>query len=193
MADEYSVIYDNSLIIKNGRAFGGFDLNFLPDNVLAIQINSNGEADLEKGDRATLEIFENEFIKDVTTTEWWSKLKSLYEEREIFECSACLGDVVFSEGSIEPIFNMFQESLMEVRVGKSVDSVTLTPHPAEVSSVSAIEIEYGIDQEKMQLSPHKPSSAISIPAETGELEILMRVSSSSGLTRAYAFTVIKET
>ena len=67
MADEYSVIYDNSLIIKNGRAFGGFDVNFLPDNVLAIQINSNGEADLEKGDRATLEIFENEFIKDVNS------------------------------------------------------------------------------------------------------------------------------
>ena len=92
MADEYSVIYDNSLIIKNGRGYNDFDLSFLPDDVLAIQINSNGEADLEKGDRATLEIFENEFIKDVTTTEWWSKLKSLYEEREIFERSACLGE-----------------------------------------------------------------------------------------------------
>ena len=76
---KYSIIYDDGFISKDGVGYVGLTLSWLPDDILAVQVATDGSAALEKGVRSTLTITANELVADVTSLSWWSNVDTTWQ------------------------------------------------------------------------------------------------------------------
>ncbi len=75
----YTIIHADGFIAKDGAGYRDLKLDWLPDDILAVQAAADGSADLEKGVRSTLTITANEDIADVATLSWWSNVNATWQ------------------------------------------------------------------------------------------------------------------
>lgn len=75
----WTIVYTDGMISKDGVAYSGLDLSFLPSDVLNVQSYDGVTCDIEHGVRATETNTHNTEDAAVSTLSWWSNVESAWQ------------------------------------------------------------------------------------------------------------------
>ena len=76
---QWTIIYNDGRIVKDGEGYDGLDVSWLPSDVLAVQSPDGVTADIEKGNRATETHTSVDENVATSTLSWWSSVSTTWQ------------------------------------------------------------------------------------------------------------------
>lgn len=75
---KWTIVYTDGMIVKDGEAYSGLDLSFLPADILNVQSYDGVTCEIERGDRVREDNTGNDLDVAVSSLSWWSQVESAW-------------------------------------------------------------------------------------------------------------------
>jgi len=136
---KWTITYDGAQIGKDNVFFDNLDVSWLPSDTLAVQSEDGVICEIEKGDRATLEITQaNQENVEIDNLDWWPNVLSSWQAGYDAYHGSDLSDISVSSGSLSPSFHA-DETFYIIDVANGVSDVTITPTSTYSDALITIE------------------------------------------------------